>query len=778
MTDTTANVKFNIQAVGVAELQDVFTSVVIAAKRAEEAISSAQKAGSTRRRTTQEKEEKDRTKITDKEEKARISTSEKASKDYQRMQERKFAALKRELDKSAREEVAAEKRKNSQIEAESKKTASKRASFARGLVSNVGGSLRGAMGVATKGLAVLGAVGGGYSIADSVGQAISNSGKAKEISINSGNTISQKEVLSKAQEVAVDQGFTTDQVLGGADAFIAKTGDAKTAMSLLKQIGQIANATGTDFKDLSTTVALAWNSMSDSEKATKGQEGLMKMIRGQAGQGLAGALDMRDTEGTYNRVYNSAAQFKGGVTENAQYLGALTQRASMMGTASSAAEATESAKSLALDIKTHKKELAKAGFTGKDSLTDDYGNLKSMKDVSRLIMLKTHGDLGLMEKAGIERRSLHLYEGPEFGGAYTAAKKSGKSEKASLQAGLDAYDAGIKKFVDATLTAAEVEEKANQRKQEADKQLTMVFEDLRVKVGNELLPKIIEIIPALKGLIPTIVSVMGQFITLAQWMADNPIKTALIGVGAVIAKAVVAEVVAAGIKTALTEMASAIGITSAGLIAVPAAITAALVLGALAVKKHNEEEAERHNREAEDPGSSDAKEETYQLGILNDRKKRLEAEGNGKTSAPSLFGPHRGLTDDPNAEPMTDVTSEGSDEYQQTVKAISDINSKRQEKLAAARQLLNPTVKTPVKLDNVDEDPGSNPQNAPLFKAAGYVKEVNAQEEAKRKQDEETAETNKEAAKTLLSAAKIIANTANPAPPEHPDTGSTPTVRK
>lgn len=569
MTSAIPPIQFGISADGITTVTSALKSLEDRIASFETGVTRKQQEGAAKRKSAKDKEYDALKRLTEKwaQEEAQTESrktkqsaaeAKKAAAQRKSAKEKEFSDLQRQTEKWARDELNAEKRKNAQVEAEHKRSASSRASFFNKVAGNAVQNMRNMASKALGLVAAVGAVGGGFSIADSLGTSVKNQGKAKEISQNSMGQATKDQVYQAAKGVS---GFSTEEVLGGIDQFVAKSGDTDMALKSMKQIGVMANATGVDLKDLATSAALAWNSMSADEKA-KGPEGLMNVLRTQIGQGRLGPLDIREMAPNMNRILNGSAQFEGGMTKNAEFMGALVQDSVTKGTSTDSAEASESAKSLALDLQTHQKQLGKAGITG---IFDKYGRLKDLQHIQERLMVGTNGDLGKLEQAGVERRSVRLFEGPaiQYKNAYADAKKAGKSEKDARQAGLNASNKEIDTYMGGQVkgksTEADLQKQNDERLQEADKKLTDAFNKLRDTVGDKLVPELLKVIPVVSEMIPKIASLTDSFIKIAEWILNNPFKAAFLGLGAAATKAIVGELVAAGLAKAVAGVLGNLG---------------------------------------------------------------------------------------------------------------------------------------------------------------------------------------------------------------------------
>lgn len=548
-------VKITLVANGLEGIVAAFKTIEERAKHLEQALSSVQQ----------------------KAESQRESASRKSSQNRVSAKDKEFAALVRQTEKWGREEVNAEKRKNQQLEADAKRSAAARTGFFNKVAANSVSSMQRVAGTALRLAGAVAAIGGGFSIADALGSEIKNSGTAKTISLNSTKngvaTISKDEALGTAKNVALSHGMTTEDALGGLDAFLAKTGDAKTAKAVLSDLGDLANATGADFKELSTMAGLAWNAMSDEEKKAQGKNGLMGLMRTAVAQGREGAVDIREFANYGTRIFNSAAQFKGGIMENSKFIGSATQMAIEKGTATDAAEATESVKSLGLDVMTHQKQLQEHGIMG---TTDSYGNLNNAQTVTEKLLLGTHGNVGELQKVGIERRSIKALEGDAmtFRKVFESETKAGKTKVQAETSAIEAIRDSHKKYMEANYTAADVQRENSERMQEVDKRLAAALERLKIVAGEKLLPEFERLIPKLEALAEPFAKLLTSLVSVAGYIAENPLKSAFIAMSALMMKEVAVAFAASTLTGLMTKMMASATFGPIAIAAATALITA------------------------------------------------------------------------------------------------------------------------------------------------------------------------------------------------------------
>lgn len=105
---------------------------------------------------------------------------------------------------------------------------------------------------------------------------------------------------------ARESGLNRQELLNGAAAYVALTGDAAGAASGMRLFGRVSNATGASMEDIAATAA----AMKDNLKIDPSE--FEAMFSALAVQGKAGAVELRELATQLAGVAPSFAQFKGG----------------------------------------------------------------------------------------------------------------------------------------------------------------------------------------------------------------------------------------------------------------------------------------------------------------------------------------------------------------------------------------------------------------------------------------------------------------------------------
>jgi hypothetical protein len=114
------------------------------------------------------------------------------------------------------------------------------------------------------------------------------------------------ELRENLNGISRSSGLARDQILAGAAAYVALTGDAAGAAARMELFAQVSNATGSAMTDIAATAAAMKDNLGiDPKDFAAGFSAL-------AVQGKAGAVELRELSGLLASVAPSFAQFKGG----------------------------------------------------------------------------------------------------------------------------------------------------------------------------------------------------------------------------------------------------------------------------------------------------------------------------------------------------------------------------------------------------------------------------------------------------------------------------------
>ncbi|HVY26953.1 MAG TPA: hypothetical protein VHB79_10385 [Polyangiaceae bacterium] len=443
--------------------------------------------------------------------------------------EKELARAKESLDKQRSRGLMAAF--NAQQREERRALAAQRSTrerMARGVLTGAG---RGIKNTLTMGGAALG-VAGGFAIAGALSEQADIRRRASVLANKAGNPALKGELASEATGV---RGFTGSEALGALDAFVGKTGDLAAGRASLKELGDLALATDANFNELGEAAGNAFNVIADTVKDPKKRvEELQKVMRGWAGQGNIGAIELSDMATFGGRLGGATRKFAGNPSDLLLSMGAMSQAAVRAGGASDAAEATTGVARFAADLTKRPAQKALAGLGV--NIFADKGKTK-IKDPAQVIadiLDKTKGNLALGEDV-MNAESGKVLSG--FSSIYLDAEKSKKGTgKAAVLGEFQRYKA-------AGLTKTGVDTQANSRMEEPDKQFSEAMKAFNTAVGKDLLPAVTKLVPKFTELVPTIGELASKAAAFVGWFSENPAT----GLGALLAANVAAEVAAAGI---------------------------------------------------------------------------------------------------------------------------------------------------------------------------------------------------------------------------------------
>lgn len=533
-------VRIQLVAEGIDSIKNAFQSIEQSAKKLEEALNRTRKTGASKRKDETKREEQETTRIKDTEAKKREAN-----------QEREFSKLARQAEKWRQQEIAAEKRKNAQLEAEARKSASHRERFFKGVSTGASSNLRG---FASKAIGLAGgiaALGGGFGVVDAVGQSLANQKTSRQIALQTFNRksgqydLSPEEVYSKGKALSVSTGFDTEKSIGAIKGFGETAGyeNVKKMEGAIKEIGNVAMATGADFEMLSKSAGLIY-----AGDTSQSADDLLKKLRLIAEMGRNGAVDIDKMSESLNVMTATANQISGDKMKNLAEVAALVQLARTKGTASSPAEALEAAKHVPSDILKNQKHFRALGIETKDAKT---GELLPVRRIILDAIAKTGGD-GTKLQHLFGERGFKAIQGVQriFQEERGKGLKAGLTDKEASQKGLDKANAALDDFTETVVDSARMNKEADEMRKDPAIRLAQVFDQLKNEVGDKLVPELIKLIPKIQEAMPAISKLIDGFLEIAKYAMDNPIKTVI----AALALAIGASAVSAAIGAAFAAL--------------------------------------------------------------------------------------------------------------------------------------------------------------------------------------------------------------------------------
>lgn len=576
-----------------------------AAKWQRESVRSAERAIRDEVRAA-ERGAKDRSRVADrvaaetKRNQARESANqERVEREKVRAVERSAAAMQRIRDRSA---SMAGRYAVRQIEAQqqqARQTASARQQFAGTVLGAAGSGFKAGMGrVASATQQVAGTVlgiGGGFSVSDSVNRASALRGQAADIANSGLNATSSNaanhqkrstnEIVGATRGVAIKYGIGAEDAMKGLQDFTSITGDLDTGLRTIGQMAELSRATGSSLADVAGAAGNVAAALPDSaDKAEK----VMAVMRGIAGQGKLGAVEIKDMATQMGKLVASSGKFEGDNVENIMKLGALAQAARGGGGAWNAASATTAVGAF---TSTFGKGARLDAFKAEGIQTMGAGG--QTRDPIELLaesISKTGGDQQRMNKlfgSVMADRATAKYVGI-YREAEAKQKGSGK------QAIIDDVNKNTK---GAMMSKADVTAASKSRVGETDAQFASMREKFDEAVEQRLIPKLLELVPVIEKMIPIFIDLQAKalpaFVDLIKSIADfaeqnkstisflasHPIGTMMF---AEVSKSIAGAAIGEGIKGLLAKLITGSGGGAPGTGGAGSGLGGALGAGALA----------------------------------------------------------------------------------------------------------------------------------------------------------------------------------------------------
>jgi len=128
-----------------------------------------------------------------------------------------------------------------------------------------------------------------------------------DLSISSDGVVTNlAEVTDEILKVSDETGVAKEGLLGGAQAFITLTGDAKTARESLLTFGKVAKASGADMSDVTGTAAAM------SQALGIGADDMEKAFSILIAGGKAGSVELKDLSKVLAQIAPLTSEFEGG----------------------------------------------------------------------------------------------------------------------------------------------------------------------------------------------------------------------------------------------------------------------------------------------------------------------------------------------------------------------------------------------------------------------------------------------------------------------------------
>jgi hypothetical protein len=283
----------------------------------------------------------------------RIRVEERMSREIQRIKERAARETAREgaeKNRAAANWVRREERGQLRQASEERRNRTRFAGAIGGAAaSGIAAGAHRIAGAAIGTAGIVGQLGGGFSIADSVQRAVGLKGKLADIASRDVDPTdptkskrkSTAELEGKVRGVSTEFGIEADTGADALDKFASKTGELGTGLDMLRGLAELSRAGAGSLDDLADAAGDIFNA-----DKTQNAEQVLQKLRQFAVQGQKGAVEMKDLASQMAKIGAAAGRFEGGADKNLATMGALTQLARASGGAASSREATTAVSSL------------------------------------------------------------------------------------------------------------------------------------------------------------------------------------------------------------------------------------------------------------------------------------------------------------------------------------------------------------------------------------------------------------------------------------------------
>jgi hypothetical protein len=465
-------------------------------------------------------------------ERAQLASERRVAAERMRNERRVFAEREREARRSVRQQIRDEQtleraRTQGRLNGErrlAQQAAGRRSQLRRGLVAGAGGVAsvgRGAMGLA--------GIGGGAYYAMAASQAIGYESRTRQLLANSrgageGMMMDPRAMQGRVRNTAIASGLDQGDIIGGLEAFVAKTGNLETAMAMMADFGTIAKATGASFEDVASAGADIFEKFKIS-KAEDMRDAMASLVF----QGKQGAFELRDMASQFPKVAAIAESIGLTGTGGVRQLGGLLQVArSATGSAEQATFAVD-ATIRQLIAKASEMKSGKA-FGGKRKVNvfeggDPTAGVRDINELLTDVVAATGGNM-------VQLQNIFGSEGIRaLRPLVSKYKQAGGGD-----AGKQAVAGFLGEKSNTTGAWSEIEKDKAFNMASAATQFTVASTRLSEKVQTDLVPALVSLMDAAQGLVPLFGKATEALAGFVGWFASNPEMGIATVVGGALAK--------------------------------------------------------------------------------------------------------------------------------------------------------------------------------------------------------------------------------------------------
>jgi hypothetical protein len=543
--------------------------------------------------------------------KAEERAAQQSAKAQERAYEYVYRLKQKFLEKEERDAEQAAKRSAARASRAEKTAGRDRERTVGGFASD---AFSGIKGTASRAMGVGSSIASGMGVKLDLGQQIAASGDFKRTIVdvtNAGLGIQGKLAgkgdyasTTKAVEGAADHTkIGQNKIAEGLSVFVDKASDIEAGKAMLNSLGDIAQASGTDFVELAGSAGEFFKMMSGSgPEKIKNVEKLLALA---AKQGQVGNLAFKELAPTIGKLAAQGQKIKGDYTENVGQLMALSQ-VSLQGGATKGAEANRAAQAFVMDqtkgssLKTFKKYGVKV-FEDQDEKGGGTV-LRNQHELIRELFSKNAGKLNVITDEFKGQKSGNVITG--FANIFRDAGGTG-GKKGDVEKGLAAIDATFKKFTE-PMSQAEIKNSSGAVK-EGSGAKAEAFNNQLERIAGSLSDRVL---PQMEKLGPKVLELVEAFSSVVSWAAENPgaaITAAIVGS---ITRAAIGSVVSSTLSGLLTGSIKYSGVGGLGglgglgsAMAITAAAATIYIAGTAIIDKLSDKTSQGQNKSVNEDAS-------------------------------------------------------------------------------------------------------------------------------------------------------------------------------
>ena len=140
------------------------------------------------------------------------------------------------------------------------------------------------------------------------------------------------------------------------------------------------------------------------------------------------------------------------------------------------------------------------------------------------VLTKTGGNLGAIQELGYGQRSMKMFEAlaPDFQKERDRLRKEGKNEKQVNEGAGSFIQKKMEGLIGQKYSDKDLEQDFSTVMKSASEQFEQSVRQLKMEVGDKLIPEFQKLIPILQQLMPSMMRVLDGFVAVANWAANHP----------------------------------------------------------------------------------------------------------------------------------------------------------------------------------------------------------------------------------------------------------------